>query len=68
VTEKPDPQLAAELFALIESAQGSSYISDGIGNMTRDEIRRAAVAARYWHQRCVELLDGFESRFSENES
>ena len=64
--EKPDPQLAGELFALIEGAQGASYISDGIGVMTRHEIRRAAIAARYWHQRCVELLDGFEKRFSES--
>jgi len=48
--------LADELFALVERDQGYSYISDGNGHMTRDQIVAVARASLEAHERCARAL------------
>lgn len=54
--------LATDLYAVIEADQGFSYISDGVGNMTRTEILDIARKSLASHERCVRLLRGWLAR------
>ena len=62
---KPDPHLAAELFALVEFDQGKAFISDGMGNLSRAEIIKVARMALRHTEVTADHLRSFLSRFNE---
>lgn len=49
-------KLADDLFRLLEYDQGFSYISDGMGGQTREDIISIAQVALRSHEKCARLL------------
>lgn len=58
-TGPPDEKLGDELFLLIERDQGRSFISDGIGILSRKEIFDLAMASIKYHAKCLVKLKRF---------
>ncbi len=61
-TGPPDPDLANELFGLVERDQGYAFISDGIEVLSRAEIFTLAQAALKNSRRVVRTLERFMKR------